>query len=63
MLNVDRYDFARANHYMNRPQSIGFNVTISAPHMHALALEYLYFQNMTNIKRCNGKPKFQNSPY
>ena len=24
----------------------------------ALTIEYLYFQNMTNIKRCNGTPKF-----
>ena len=29
----------------------------------ALAIEYLYFQNMTNIKRCNGRPKFINTPY
>ena len=29
----------------------------------ALALEYLYFQNMTNMKRCNGKSKFINTPY
>ncbi|KAI8799614.1 protein-L-isoaspartate O-methyltransferase 1 [Cladochytrium replicatum] len=27
--------------YMDAPQSIGFNATISAPHMHAYALEHL----------------------
>ena len=41
MLKVDRKDFAPTNPYQNRPQSIKYNVTISAPHMHALALEYL----------------------
>ena len=28
--------------YIDTPQSIGFGATISAPHMHAYALEYLY---------------------
>ena len=28
-----------------------------------LALEYLYFQKMTNLKRCSGNPKFINTPY
>ena len=49
MLEVDRGDFTPQNiyekspqyKYANRPISIGFNVTISAPHMHAFALEYL----------------------
>ena len=41
MLEIDRKDFAPTNPYQNRPQSIKYNVTISAPHMHALALEYL----------------------
>jgi len=41
MLEIDRKDFAPTNPYQNRPQSINYNVTISAPHMHALALEYL----------------------
>ena len=27
----------------------------------ALVIEYLYFQNMTNLKRCSGKPRFLNS--
>ena len=41
MLDVDRNDFAPQNPYADRPQYIGYNVTISAPHMHAFALEYL----------------------
>lgn len=41
MLEVDRNDFAPQNPYDDRPISIGYNVTISAPHMHAFALEYL----------------------
>ena len=41
MLEVDRNDFAPQNPYADRPIYIGYNVTISAPHMHALALEYL----------------------
>ena len=28
----------------------------------ALAIEYLYFQNLTNTKRCNGAPKYLNTP-
>jgi hypothetical protein len=28
----------------------------------SLAIEYLYFQNMTNYKRCNGIPKYLNIP-
>ena len=41
MLEVDRGDFAPNNYYLNRPIYIGYNVTISAPHMHAFALEHL----------------------
>ena len=41
MLEIDRSDFAPTNPYQNTPQSINYNVTISAPHMHAIALEYL----------------------
>ena len=41
MLEVDRGDFAPNNYYLNRPVYIGYNVTISAPHMHAFALEHL----------------------
>ena len=41
MLEVDRFDFAQKDPYLNRPTYIGCNVNISAPHMHAFALENL----------------------
>ena len=41
MLQVDRADFSLYDPYEDSPQSIGFGATISAPHMHAYALEYL----------------------
>ncbi|CAF0807428.1 unnamed protein product [Brachionus calyciflorus] len=41
MLVVDRKYFAPHNPYDDSPQLIGSNVTISAPHMHAYALEVL----------------------
>lgn len=41
MLKVDRGDFTTSSPYVDRPQSLNFNATISAPHMHAFALEYL----------------------
>lgn len=41
MNKVDRGDFCSNNPYMDAPQSIGYKVTISAPHMHAHALELL----------------------
>ena len=41
MLEVDRGNFAPKFPYANRPISINYNVTISAPHMHAFALEHL----------------------
>ncbi len=41
MLKVDRGDFTNSYPYYDSPQRIGFNATISAPHMHAYALEYL----------------------
>ena len=41
MLDADRNNYAPRNQYANRPQYIGYNVTISAPHMHAFALEHL----------------------
>lgn len=42
MLSVDRGDFCpgRQMAYLDTPQGIGHNATISAPHMHAYALEY-----------------------
>ncbi|KAL1463004.1 hypothetical protein WDU94_014797 [Cyamophila willieti] len=41
MNQVDRGNFCPRNPYMDAPQSIGYKVTISAPHMHAHALELL----------------------
>ncbi|KJH53611.1 protein-L-isoaspartate O-methyltransferase [Dictyocaulus viviparus] len=41
MLAVDRADFSPISPYRDQPQGIGWNATISAPHMHAAALEYL----------------------
>lgn len=41
MLAVDRADYSERNPYMDAPQGIGYGVTISAPHMHAHALELL----------------------
>ncbi|ORX80929.1 protein-L-isoaspartate O-methyltransferase [Anaeromyces robustus] len=41
MLKVDRKDFSPLFPYVDSPQSINYNVTISAPHMHAYCLEFL----------------------
>ena len=41
MLSVDRSDFTSSSPYEDRPQYIDYNATISAPHMHAYALEQL----------------------
>lgn len=41
MLAVDRGNYSKNNPYMDAPQGIGYGVTISAPHMHAHALELL----------------------
>jgi len=38
---VDRGHYTKTNPYVDAPQSIGYNVVISAPHLHARALEYL----------------------
>ena len=49
MLEVDRAEFTLSRHgaYYDSPQFIGYGATISAPHMHAFALESLqsYAQN------------------
>ena len=42
MLAVDRAFFSPIHPYTDSPQSIGYNATISAPHMHAYALEVLH---------------------
>ncbi|XP_014350967.1 protein-L-isoaspartate(D-aspartate) O-methyltransferase isoform X2 [Latimeria chalumnae] len=44
MMATDRGHYAKCNPYMDSPQSIGFQATISAPHMHAYALELLHDQ-------------------
>ena len=41
MLAVDRGRYVEHRAYEDAPQRIGFNITISAPHMHAHALELL----------------------
>lgn len=41
MLDVDRAHYAPANAYLDSPQLIGYGATISAPHMHGHACEYL----------------------
>ena len=41
MLRVDRQNYCPTSPYKDRPQGIRYNVTISAPHMNAHALELL----------------------
>ena len=42
MSSVDRGNYTHSNYpYVDTPQGIGFGATISAPHMHAYALELL----------------------
>lgn len=41
MKKVDRGNYCSFSPYMDSPQAIGYGVTISAPHMHAHALEML----------------------
>ncbi|KAJ8291124.1 hypothetical protein GJAV_G00021660 [Gymnothorax javanicus] len=41
MLATDRGKYSKDNPYADSPQSIGYRATISAPHMHAHALEVL----------------------
>jgi len=52
MKAVDRKLYTRGSHssYIDAPQSIGFGVTISAPHMHAYALELLEDQLKDGMK-------------
>jgi protein-L-isoaspartate(D-aspartate) O-methyltransferase len=40
MQGIDRGDFTSYSPYVDSPQGIGYSATISAPHMHAFALEY-----------------------
>lgn len=41
MLAVDRVHFCSRDPYSDSPQSIGYAVSISAPHMHGYALQHL----------------------
>ena len=41
MTAVDRGAYCPSKPYVDSPQRIGFGATISAPHMHAYALEWL----------------------
>ncbi|KAF2364936.1 Protein-L-isoaspartate(D-aspartate) O-methyltransferase [Trinorchestia longiramus] len=41
MLRVDRGKYSQNSPYQDSPQGIGYGVTISAPHMHACALDLL----------------------
>jgi len=41
MLATDRTNYCPVNAYQDQPQPIGMSATISAPHMHAMALELL----------------------
>jgi len=51
MKTIDRADFTAVNPYFDSPQSIGYNVTISAPHMHIHAMQMLK-DTLINAKRC-----------
>ena len=41
VVQVDRGKFVKESAYLDMPQPIGFGATISAPHMHAIALQQL----------------------
>ena len=50
MSKVDRGHFCGVRPYADSPQSIGSNVTISAPHMHAYCLEWMKSNLKTGCK-------------
>eukprot|EP00486_Rosalina_sp_Unknown_P001355 CAMPEP_0201568106 /NCGR_PEP_ID=MMETSP0190_2-20130828/8978_1 /ASSEMBLY_ACC=CAM_ASM_000263 /TAXON_ID=37353 /ORGANISM="Rosalina sp." /LENGTH=231 /DNA_ID=CAMNT_0047988845 /DNA_START=53 /DNA_END=748 /DNA_ORIENTATION=+ len=50
LLKVDRADFISNNPYTDSPQYIGYNATISAPHMHGHALNDLYMHLQPGMK-------------
>jgi len=50
MLSIDRADFTSVSPYDDCPQGIACNATISAPHMHAEALEALESKLQPNAK-------------
>ena len=51
MLSTDRADFIDNTPYDDSPQILGYNTTISASHMHALALEFLS-KHLSTAKSC-----------
>ena len=55
---VDRKNYAPMNPYQDAPQSIGYQATISAPHMHAHAIEYLFDQLSKDCSKVLGKNNF-----
>ncbi len=55
---VDRKNYAPTNPYQDAPQSIGYQATISAPHMHAHAIEYLFDQLSKDCSKVLGKNNF-----
>lgn len=60
MRKVDRGNYCNYSPYMDAPQSIGYGVTISAPHMHAHALEILkdnLFEGAKALDVGSGKEK------
>ena len=61
MRKVDRGNYCTYSPYMDSPQSIGYGVTISAPHMHAHALEILkdyLFEGAKALDVGSGKRKW-----
>ncbi|XP_043509668.1 protein-L-isoaspartate(D-aspartate) O-methyltransferase-like [Frieseomelitta varia] len=51
MIAIDRaHYYHEANPYLDQPRKIGYNVTISAPHMHAYALSVLSDQLFDGAK-------------
>lgn len=56
MKATDRKLYCRvANPYVDRPYSIGYGATISAPHMHAHALELVSNYLSPNARVLDGK--------
>lgn len=56
-LSVDRAHYAPRSPYKDAPQSIGHGVTISAPHMHALAVQHLMPYVVPDTAAGRGAPR------
>ena len=62
LMSVDRADFSPERPYADSPQPIKYNVTISAPHMHAYCLELLRsFKSRRKSFRCRVRKWIFNS--